>query len=95
MVHVDQEARVRATRPAYAAATTGGAARGIVVPALGTGGSLEGTAILVEECYATEPLAALTTFCTGLGHMPCNLIGTRTIWEQSRLVGTIPPGLQE
>jgi alkylation response protein AidB-like acyl-CoA dehydrogenase len=50
---------------------------GMIAPALGgTGGSIVETSILVEECYAVEPSAALTIFSTGLGLMPFNLIGS-------------------
>ncbi|KAI1085080.1 acyl-CoA dehydrogenase domain-containing protein [Whalleya microplaca] len=74
MTYEDHYKRFQATRSAYAAAATGGLVKGQVAPAIGgTGGSLIEAAILVEECYAVEPAAALTIFATGLGLTPLNL----------------------
>ncbi|KAH8896578.1 acyl-CoA dehydrogenase NM domain-like protein [Thozetella sp. PMI_491] len=71
-----QPERFQATRPAYAAAVQGGLIKGQVSPAHGgNAGSLVEAAILVEECYAVEPSAALTIFGTGLGLTPLNLVG--------------------
>jgi nitroalkane oxidase len=70
-----QHERFQATKPAYEAATGGGLIRGQVAPPLGgNGGSLTEAAIMVEECYAVEPSAALTIFATGLGLTPLNLL---------------------
>lgn len=68
--------RFQATQPAYSAAVKGGLLRGQVSPAHGgSGGSLVEAAIMVEECYAVEPSAALTIFATGLGLTPLNIAG--------------------
>ncbi|KAK7750779.1 hypothetical protein SLS62_007331 [Diatrype stigma] len=65
----------QATRPAYEAAVVGGMIKGQISPGLGgSGGSLIEAAILVEECYAVEPSAALTIFGTALGVTPLNLL---------------------
>lgn len=73
--HTEHSARFQATKGAYEAAAAGGLLKGQVVPALGgTGGSLLSSAIMVEECYAVEPSAALTIFATGLGLTPLNLL---------------------
>ena len=70
-------ARFQATQPAYAAAVAGGILKGQIGPHLGgTSGSLIEAAIMVEECYAVEPSAALTIFASGLGLTPLNLVGT-------------------
>lgn len=62
-----------------AAAVAGGVLKGQISPAHGgSGGSLTEAAILVEECYAVEPSAALTIFATGLGLTPLNIVGTHT-----------------
>lgn len=75
MAHVSHHHRFKATRPAYEAAVTGGLIRGQIAPSLGgVGGSLVEAALLVEECYAVEPSAALTVFATGLGLTPFNLL---------------------
>ncbi|KAG8164024.1 hypothetical protein KVR01_005942 [Diaporthe batatas] len=69
--HATQEARFRATRPAYEAAVQAGLIKGQVPAALG--GSAQGlvdAAILVEEFFAVEPSAALTILGTGLGLTP-------------------------
>lgn len=74
--HTEQHARFQATQPAYAAAVKGGLLKGQVAPAHGgAGGSLIESAIMVEECYAVEPSAALTVFATGLGLTPLNIAG--------------------
>ncbi|EJT72238.1 hypothetical protein GGTG_09104 [Gaeumannomyces tritici R3-111a-1] len=67
--------RFQATRPAYEAAAAGGLIKGLVAgPLGGSGGSLVESAIMVEECYAVEPSAALTLFATGLGLSPLNAL---------------------
>ncbi|KAL9109553.1 MAG: hypothetical protein Q9227_005889 [Pyrenula ochraceoflavens] len=72
----EQHERFQATQPAYAAAVAGGLIKGQISSSLGgAGGSLIEAAILVEECYAVEPSAALTVFSTGLGLTPLNLLG--------------------
>ncbi|RYO99107.1 hypothetical protein DL763_001708 [Monosporascus cannonballus] len=68
--------RFRATQTAYAAAVKGGLVKGQISPAHGgSSGSLVEAAIMVEECYAVEPSAALTIFATGLGLTPLNIAG--------------------
>ena len=75
MAHSAHHERFQATRPAYEAAVAGGLVKGQLHPDLGgKGGSLAESAILVEECYAVEPSAALTVFATGLGLTPFNLL---------------------
>ena len=75
MAHTAHHERFQATEPAYEAAVAGGLIKGQVHPSLGgKGGSLVESAILVEECYAVEPSAALTVFATGLGLTPFNLL---------------------
>lgn len=65
----------QATRPAYEATVAGGIIKGQISPSLGgQSGSLIEAAILVEECYAVEPSAALTIFGTALGVTPLNLL---------------------
>ncbi|KAK4442527.1 acyl-CoA dehydrogenase/oxidase [Podospora aff. communis PSN243] len=72
--HAKHTDRFQATRPAYAAAVQGGLLKGQVSPARGgSGGTLVEAAIMVEECYAVEPSAALTIFATGLGLTPLNM----------------------
>ncbi|KAL2154592.1 hypothetical protein VTH82DRAFT_3268 [Thermothelomyces myriococcoides] len=74
--HEEHPKRFQATKPAYAAAVQGGLLKGQISPALGgNAGSLVEAAILVEECYAVEPSAALTIFATGLGLTPLNIAG--------------------
>lgn len=71
----EQHKRFQATRDSYAAGVKLGLLKGQIVPSLGgMGGSLVESAILVEECYAVEPSAALTIFATGLGLTPFNLL---------------------
>ncbi|RYP23581.1 hypothetical protein DL767_008773 [Monosporascus sp. MG133] len=73
--HSTQRERFQATKPAYEAAVVGGLIKAQLAPKLGgNGGSLVDAAILVEECYAVEPSAALTVFATGLGLTPFNLL---------------------
>ncbi|KAK4184311.1 acyl-CoA dehydrogenase/oxidase [Podospora australis] len=68
--------RFQATQPTYAVAVKGGLLKGQISPAHGgSGGSLVEAAIMVEECYAVEPSAALTIFATGLGLTPLNIAG--------------------
>ncbi|KAK3349125.1 hypothetical protein B0T25DRAFT_235883 [Lasiosphaeria hispida] len=75
--HDQHHLRFQATRPAYAAGVKGGLLKGQVSPAHGgSAGSLVEAAIMVEECYAVEPSAALTIFATGLGLTPLNIAGT-------------------
>jgi alkylation response protein AidB-like acyl-CoA dehydrogenase len=72
--HEDHSKRFQATQPTYAAAVKGGLIQGQISPAQGgKGGSLVEAAIMVEECYAVEPSAALTVFATGLGLTPLNI----------------------
>ncbi|KAK3983862.1 acyl-CoA dehydrogenase/oxidase [Cladorrhinum sp. PSN332] len=72
--HADHSARFQATQPAYAAAAAGGLLKSLVTKAQGgNGGSLVESTIMVEECYAVEPSAALTVFATGLGLTPLNI----------------------
>lgn len=74
--HEQQHERFQATQPAYSAAAKGGLLKGQVASAHGgTGGSLVEAAIMVEECYAVEPSAAMTVFATGLGLTPLNIAG--------------------
>ncbi|KAK1753890.1 acyl-CoA dehydrogenase/oxidase [Echria macrotheca] len=69
-------ARFQATRPTYAIATAAGLIKGQIAPRLGgAASSLTEAAIMVEECYAVEPSAALTIFATGLGLTPLNIAG--------------------
>ncbi|KAI3393853.1 hypothetical protein diail_3580 [Diaporthe ilicicola] len=69
--HTTQEARFRATRPIYAAATKAGLIKGQVPTALGGGAqSLVDAAILVEEFFSVEPSTSLTILGTGLGLTP-------------------------
>ena len=75
MAYSSHAERFQATRPAYETAVAGGLIRGQLHPDLGgKGGTLVESAILVEECYAVEPSAALTVFATGLGLTPFNLL---------------------
>lgn len=72
--HAEHHKRFQATQPAYAAAVQGGLLKGQVSPAHGgSGGTLIEAAIMVEECYAIEPSAALTIFASGLGLTPLNM----------------------
>lgn len=72
--HEQHHKRFQATRPTYATAVSAGLLKGQVSPAQGgAGGSLIEAAIMVEECYAVEPSAALTIFATGLGLTPLNI----------------------
>ncbi|KAJ4290004.1 hypothetical protein N0V88_006805 [Collariella sp. IMI 366227] len=74
--HASGPARFQATQPAYSAAVSGGLIKGQISSALGgAASSLVEAAILVEECYAVEPSAALTIFATGLGLTPLNIAG--------------------
>ncbi|KAL2192274.1 acyl-CoA dehydrogenase/oxidase [Corynascus similis CBS 632.67] len=74
--HQEHQKRFQATKPAYAAAVQGGLLKGQISPTHGgSGGSLVEAAIMVEECYAVEPSAALTIFATGLGLTPLNIAG--------------------
>jgi len=75
MTYSSHSERFQVTRPAFEAAVAGGLIKGQLAPSLGgSGGSLVEAAILVEECYAVEPSAALTIFATGLGLTPFNLL---------------------
>lgn len=68
--------RFQSIKPTYETAVAGGMLKGLVAPSLdGASGSLVEAAILVEECYAVEPSAALTIFATGLGLTPLNVVG--------------------
>jgi len=72
--------RFLATREYYASAASLGVLKSQVSPHLGgaaPSSSLVSSTILVEECYAVEPSAALTIFATGLGLSPLNLAGSR------------------
>jgi alkylation response protein AidB-like acyl-CoA dehydrogenase len=72
--HAEHPKRFQATQPTYAAAVKGGLLKGQISPAHGgNGGTLVEAAIMVEECYAVEPSAALTIFATGLGLTPLNI----------------------
>ncbi|KAK1833931.1 acyl-CoA dehydrogenase/oxidase C-terminal [Podospora conica] len=72
-------ARFQATRPSYAAAVSASLLKSQLSPRLGgTSGTLLEAALLVEECYAVEPSAALTIFATGLGLTPFNIAGDAT-----------------
>lgn len=74
--HEQQHERFQATRPAYSAAVKGDLLKGQIASAHGgTRGSLVEAAIMVEECYAVEPSAAMTVFATGLGLTPLNIAG--------------------
>jgi alkylation response protein AidB-like acyl-CoA dehydrogenase len=74
--HEEHPKRFQATQPTYQAAVKGGLIKGQISPAHGgNGGSLVEAAIMVEECYAVEPSAALTIFATGLGLTPLNIAG--------------------
>jgi alkylation response protein AidB-like acyl-CoA dehydrogenase len=74
--HEEHHKRFQATQPTYAAAVQGGLLKGQISPAHGgSAGSLVEAAIMVEECYAVEPSAALTIFATGLGLTPLNIAG--------------------
>ncbi|KAG7292809.1 hypothetical protein NEMBOFW57_002853 [Staphylotrichum longicolle] len=74
--HEEHHKRFQATQPTYEAAVKGGLLKGQISPAHGgSGGSLVEAAIMVEECYAVEPSAALTIFATGLGLTPLNIAG--------------------
>jgi len=76
--HAEHTERFQATQPAYTAAVQGGLLKGQISPAHGgSGGSLVEAAIMVEECYAVEPSAALTIFATGLGLTPLNIAGSQ------------------
>ncbi|KAI0007247.1 acyl-CoA dehydrogenase domain-containing protein [Xylariaceae sp. FL0662B] len=76
MAHsANHKEQFQSTRPAYEAAVAGGMIQGQIAPSLGgKSGSLIEAAILVEECYAVEPSAALTIFGTALGVTPFNLL---------------------
>lgn len=84
--HTGHAERFQATRPAYESAAAGGLIKGLVTAALGgSGGSLVENAIMVEECYAVEPSAALTMFATGLGLSPLNaLLSAEGAGEEGR-----------
>ncbi|KAK3329235.1 acyl-CoA dehydrogenase/oxidase [Apodospora peruviana] len=74
MKHEHHHERFQATQPAYAAGVKGGLLKGQISPAHGgAAGSLVEAAVMVEECYAVEPSAALTIFATGLGLTPLNI----------------------
>lgn len=74
--HDQSHERFQATQGAYSAAVKGGLIKGQISPSHGgAGGSLVEAAIMVEECYAVEPSAALTIFATGLGLTPLNIAG--------------------
>jgi alkylation response protein AidB-like acyl-CoA dehydrogenase len=76
MKYASDHERFQATQPTYASAVKAGILKGQVSPTHGgTGGSLVEAAIMVEECYAVEPSAALTIFATGLGLTPLNIAG--------------------
>ncbi|KAI1630710.1 acyl-CoA dehydrogenase domain-containing protein [Biscogniauxia mediterranea] len=69
-----QHERFQATQSVYEAAVASGLIKGQLASSFGgNGGSLVEAAILVEECYAVDPSAALTIFGTGLGLTPFNL----------------------
>ncbi|GAP92999.2 putative acyl- dehydrogenase domain-containing protein [Rosellinia necatrix] len=75
VTYASHSERFQASKPAYEAGVAGGLVRGQLAPGIGGGGgSLLEAAILVEECYAVEPSAALTIFATGLGLTPFNLL---------------------
>lgn len=75
--------RFQATRPAYATATSAGLIKAQVSPLLGgNASSLVEASILVEECYAVEPSAALTIFATGLGLTPLNIVASQSTAER-------------
>ncbi|KAI3326917.1 acyl-CoA dehydrogenase domain-containing protein [Xylariaceae sp. AK1471] len=75
MAYPSHKERFQATKPVFEAAVAGGLIKGQLAPSIGgSGGSLVEAAILVEECYAVEPSAALTIFATGLGLTPFNLV---------------------
>ncbi|KAM7184413.1 Acyl-CoA dehydrogenase/oxidase C-terminal [Naviculisporaceae sp. PSN 640] len=75
--------RFQATRPAYSTATAAGLIKAQVSPLLGgNASSLVEASILVEECYAVEPSAALTIFATGLGLTPLNIVASQATAER-------------
>jgi len=76
MKHEEQHKRFQATQPTYTTAVKGGLLKGQISPAHGgSSGTLIEAAIMVEECFAVEPSAALTVFATGLGLTPLNIAG--------------------